>query len=214
MVQALADADIVVTATSAQHPVITRDQVAAAKHGRAKRPLVFIDIAMPRDVDPNVNELEGVFVHDMSALESIVQKNLERRHREIPRVEAIVAEEVERHVGWEKSLEAGSTIRQLREHFEQLRAEELAAWKGKLEPDEYEKLERLSRGFLNKLLHAPMTRLRRPRPEAGNPVALLAATRELFALDGLDDEEGGRSRRPRTDADECGPGPGDSWNGQ
>jgi glutamyl-tRNA reductase len=216
--EALAQADVVVTATSAPIPVITREQVATAKHRRGNRPLVFIDIAMPRDVDPRVNDLDGVFVHDMGALESIVQKNLERRRREIPRVEAIVAEEVERHLGWEKGLESSATIRDLRAHFEHLRAEELLAVKSKLAPAEYEKLDRLTRSLMNKLLHEPMTRIRRPRPEAGNPVALNAAARELFALDGDSPSDDGGEDRPRrsgrgaeTDEDST---PGDPWHGQ
>ncbi len=218
--EALVHADVVVTATSAQIPVITREQVATAKHKRGNRTLVFIDIAMPRDVDPRVNDLDGVFVHDMGALESIVQKNLERRRREIPRVEAIVAEEVERHLGWEKGLESGATIRDLRERFERVRSEEIAAATGKLTPAEVEKLDRLTRSLVNKLLHEPMTRIRRPRPEAGNPVALLAAARELFALDAdgdgdADNEEGKGSRRrgraPEADEDTSA---GEPWRGQ
>ncbi len=215
--EALAHADVVVTATSALEPVITKEHVAIAKQKRGNRSLVFIDIAMPRDVDPRVNELEGVFVHDMGALESIVIKNLERRRREIPKVEAIVAEEVERHLGWERALESSVTIRDLRQHFERMRSEELAAWKTKLAPAEYEKLDRATRGLLNKLLHAPMTRLRRPRPDAGNPAALLAAARELFALDGVDDEENGRAGSRaggERAADADGNRAAEPWNGE
>jgi glutamyl-tRNA reductase len=185
--EALATADIVVTATAAPEPIVTRDLAAAAKARRGNRPLVFIDIAMPRNVDQRVNELEGVFVHDMSALELMVKKNFERRRREIPRVEAIVAEEVERHERWEKTLTVASTIRDLKERGEAIRQREIAEWQGKLAPAELERLDRITRTMLNKLLHLPMTRIRRPREDGGNPITLLAAVRELFGLD-LDDE--------------------------
>jgi glutamyl-tRNA reductase len=198
--EVLGDADVVVTATSSPEPVITRGQVQTATSHRS-RPLIFIDIAMPRDVDAAVNDLDGVFVHDMGALESIVQKNLERRRREIPKVEAIVAEEVERHQTWEKSLEAGSTIRDLRGHFETIRGEELAKLQGKVSETDFERLERVTRAIVNRLLHTPTTRIRRPREEAGNPITLFAAVREIFALDaGGEDEDpdarsGARRRR-------------------
>jgi glutamyl-tRNA reductase len=194
--EALVHADVVVTATSAQRPVITREMVAAAK-GRRGRPLVFIDIALPRDVDPRVNELEGVFVHDMTALDAIVQRNIERRRREIPRVEAIVAEEVERHEVWERSLDAVATIRDLRAAFEAVRAEEIAAWRGKLTPAELERLERATRTIVNRLLHHPLSRIRRPRDTAGDPRHFLAAARELFALDDAGDPEAGTGDPPR-----------------
>jgi glutamyl-tRNA reductase len=187
---ALIQADIVVTATGAPAPVITRDMVAEARGRRGRRPLVFIDIAMPRDVEPRVNDLEGVFVHDMSALDAIVQRNIERRRREIPHVEAIVAEEVERHETWVRSLGAVATIRDLRAHFERVQAEEVASWQGKLSASEIERLERASRAIVNRLLHEPMTRIRRPRRAAGDAAQFLAAARELF---GLDDDPDDRS---------------------
>lgn len=185
--EALAHADIVVAAAAAAAPLVNRDIAAAAKARRGNRPLVFIDIAMPRNVDPRVNELEGVFVHDLSALESMVRKNLERRRREIPRVEAIVAEEVGRHERWQRSLAVGPTIRDLRERCEAIRRRAIAEWQGRVSPEELERLEQVTRAMINKLLHTPTTRIRRPRDEAGDPTALLAAVRELFALD----EEGG-----------------------
>ena len=183
MGDALAYADVVLTATSAPEPIITRRMVAKARAGRGARPLVLIDIALPRDVEPAVNELEGVFVHDMSALESIVERNRERRRREIPRVEAIVAEEVERHEAWERSLDAATTIRELRERYEAIRVAEVEEWLLKLPEADREPLERMSRSLVARLLHTPMTRIRRPRAEAGDPAQFLAAAREIFALD-------------------------------
>jgi glutamyl-tRNA reductase len=196
--EALVQADVVVTATGAQTPIVTREMVAAVKHRRGRRPLVFIDIAMPRDVEPRVNELEGVFVHDMSALDAIVARNIDRRRREIPRVEAIVAEEVERHEVWERSLDAVTTIRDLRARFETVRAEEIASLAGKLSAEELERLDRASRSLVNRLLHRPLTRIRRPRAEAGDSTQFLAAARELFALDDEDrdaDDPGERGDR-------------------
>jgi glutamyl-tRNA reductase len=193
--EALIHADVVVTATGAQSPVITREMVAAAKGRRSRRPLVFIDIALPRDVDPRVNELEGVFVHDMTALDAIVQRNIERRRREIPSVEAIVAEEVERHEVWERSLDAVATIRDLRAAYEAVRAEEIASWRGKVSAAELERLERASRAIVNRLLHHPLSRIRRPPATAGDPRSFLAAARDLFALDDAADDPAADPRR-------------------
>jgi glutamyl-tRNA reductase len=189
---ALAAADIVITAAASQAPIVTRELADAARARRGNRPLVFIDIAMPRNIDPRVNELEGVFVHDMSALESMVKKNLDRRRREIPRVEAIVAEEVERHERWEKALNAASIIRELRERCEDFRQREITSWKGMLSPAELARLDTITRSTINKLLHLPTTRIRRPREEAGDPLVLLAAARELFGLDDQADSEDGK----------------------
>ncbi len=199
----LALADIVVTAAASQAPLVTRELAASAKARRGNRSLVFIDIAMPRNVDPRVNQLEGVFVHDMSALESMVAKNLERRRREIPRVEAIVAEEVDRHDRWERSLGAGSTIRDLRERFEAIRRRTIADWRGKVAPDELELIDQATQATIKRLLHVPTIRIRSPREEAGDPVTLLAAVRELFALD----EEDGSTRENRSDAKHPRQGP-------
>lgn len=195
--EALVEADIVVTATSAPVPVVTREQVSSASTRRGNRPLIFIDIALPRDVDPRVHDLDGVFVHDMGALESIVQKNLERRRREIPKVESIVAEEVERHESWRKALDSGSTIRDLRDHFETIRSEELAKLKGNVPDEESARLERVSRAIVNRLLHIPTTRIRRPREEAGGLITLLATVREIFALDAGDEDDPGAERGRR-----------------
>jgi len=200
--EALAIADIVITATAAPEPIVTRDLAAAAKARRGNRPLVFIDIAMPRNVDLRVNELEGVFVHDMSSLESMVKKNFERRRREIPRVEAIVAQEVERHERWEKTLTVASTIRDLREQGEAIRKREIAGWQGKIPPAELERLDLITRAIINKLLHLPTTRIRRPREEGGDPITLLAAVRELFGLDQSDDPDDSRSRGALPDEDD------------
>ncbi len=177
----LQEADIVVTATSAGETLVTRALVEPVRE-RTSRPLVFIDISLPRNVDPQVNALEGVFLHDMSALETIVKRNLARRRQEIPAVEAIIAEEVERYARWEASLTASATVRVLRAYTESLRAAELARHQQKLSPETLEALEQVTKSFLAKLLHRPLTRLRQPRPGAVRPAELAAAVRELFEL--------------------------------
>jgi glutamyl-tRNA reductase len=187
--EALKQADIVVTATSAPAPIIDHDMVKRAARRRGSRRLVLIDIAMPRDVDPAVHDLEGVFLYDMSALDVIVQRNLFKRRREIPAVEAIVAEEVETYLTWQASLQAGPTIQDLRRLFDEVRETELAALKGKLGDEDLQRVERAMRGMVNKLLHQPQSRLRRPPPGTGGAEGLVAAARLLFGLDGDDDAD-------------------------
>ncbi len=101
-----------------------------------------------------------------------------------------------RHEAWERSLDAATTIRELRERYEAIRAAEVAEWLGKLPEADREPLERMSRSLVARLLHTPMTRIRRPRAEAGDPAQFLAAARELFALD-----EGQSDREPEDDRD-------------
>ncbi|MGD8396058.1 MAG: hypothetical protein PVF43_11340, partial [Candidatus Eiseniibacteriota bacterium] len=161
----------------------------AALRKRGNRRLVLIDIALPRDVDPRVNDLEGVFLHDMAALDVIVQRNLERRRREIPQVEAIVAEEVHHFETWQGSLEAGPTIRDLREHFDRVRRSELTDLARQLDEETMKRVDRATRAMVNRLLHEPQVTIRRPRPGAGSTQRLAAIVRELFGLD--DDDVNG-----------------------
>lgn len=202
----LHETDIVVSATSAPQPIIDRDMVHEALRKRGSRRLALIDIAMPRDIDPAVNELDGVFLYDMAALGGVVQRNLERRRREIPRVESIVSEEVEGFDAWQGSLQAGPTIQDLREHFEGVRRAEIDELRKHLSDEDAKRVERATRSMLNKLLHRPQVVMRRPQPGATGTESLVAAVRDLFGLDGdtnVEREKGG-TRRGQPDGDEGG----------
>ena len=123
--RALASADIVVTATGATEPIISRQRVAEAMRGRRGRPLFIIDIAMPRDVDPAAGTIEQVFLYNIDDLQSIVSDNLTRRSSEILRAETIVNEEVDAFMTWARSRSAMPTVVALRQRFETIRQAEL-----------------------------------------------------------------------------------------
>ena len=187
----LARADVVVSSTSAPGFVITRDQLEAV---RRREPLFLIDLAVPRDVEPSVNELEGCYLYDIDDLEAVVADSLAGRRREAERAEGIVAAEAARCRAWQATLDVVPTIAALRAHAEAIRTAELAKAEGRLEglsESERRTVESLTSQIVNKLLHQPIVRAKQAAAveEAGYADAL----RHLF---GLGDEDG-RDAHPR-----------------
>jgi glutamyl-tRNA reductase len=181
----MAGADLVVSATFAPEPIITRAMVQeTARHRR--RSLVFIDVSVPRNVEPSVHELEGAFVYDMDALQKVVNENLARRGEEIPRVEAILEEEIGQFNRWIGSLSAGPLIAQLRARFEDVRQEEVRRHARGLKAHEIEAVERATRGLLNKLLHGPTVHLRNGGRDDPASYDLI---RRMFRLEEKPEEE-------------------------
>lgn len=177
----LSEADLVVCATRAPGHLVSASMARGAVSGRAGGSLVFVDIGVPRNVDPASADVGGVFVYPIDALSSVVDRGRERRTREALRAEAIVEEEAARFGAWTASLEAVPLVRDLREHFERMRAEEVRRSLKHFAPGEREHVERLTRALVNRLLHAPTARLK-----AGGErqvASLDEAVRELFALD-------------------------------
>jgi glutamyl-tRNA reductase len=179
---ALADADVAVCATGSPAPVVTPEMVAKAMRRRPNRPLVLIDIAVPRNVDPAA-ERENVFLYAIDALQTIVDQSLARRRREVPRVEEIVREECDRYFGWLRGLDATPVLRELREHFERVRVAEVRKSLRHFSKDEQDRVERLTRSLVNKLLHLPTTRLKTIEPGSPTGLTRLDTVRELFGLD-------------------------------
>lgn len=176
--QALAEADIVISSTGAPGYVFTPPLVEAALNHR-RRPLALIDIAVPRDVDPQVKQIENVFLYNIDDLQAIAEEGMDERRKEADQVEAIVEEEVARAMKWWRAQEVVPTIVALRKRAESIREQELAEALNKLphlaDPDR-EKVEALSRAIVNKLLHYPIVRLK----DGGSQN--LRAARELFRL--------------------------------
>jgi glutamyl-tRNA reductase len=155
-----------------------------------------IDLGVPRNVDAQVNGLDNVFLYDVDDLQDVTAANVEQRRRESERAERIVEQEQERFEGWLVALQAVPTIRDLRSFADSVRRRELERQLGRLGLDDAqaEGVERLTRAIVNKLLHAPLTRL---RAETGREegIAMLEATRALFGLDSAaapDDADAGR----------------------
>jgi glutamyl-tRNA reductase len=178
------EADIVISSTSAPGYVIDKTQVAGVMKGR-RSPLFLIDIALPRDVDPAVNDLSNAFVYDIDDLNGVVNSNLEERMREARRAEAIIDEEIATFEAWIESLEVVPTIAAIRAAAEQVRAEEYAkAVKrlGSLSAKDMATVEALSQAIVSKLLHAPTARLRDAAAEKDG-YAQVEAARMLYGLD-------------------------------
>jgi glutamyl-tRNA reductase len=182
---ALSTAVIVVTATGASEPVLTRAAVEEAMRPRRARPLFVIDIAVPRDVDPAVGKLDQVFLYDIDDLQSIVQENLSRRAVEIERAEAIVREEVDRFGAWMQSREVLPTVIALRERFDAIRQAELKRLEPKLaplSPEARARVDEITHLIVEKLLVTPTEQLKATRDE-NLAVAYTDAVQRLFALE-------------------------------
>lgn len=184
--QAMAQVDLIISATDAPHPVICRDTVTAVMAQRPDHPLLIIDIAVPRDVEPEVGTLPGVHLYDIDALQRMVEQNLAERRAEIPKVEAIVAEEVADCMTWFRALEVVPTIVELRRRAEAIRQAEVEQALRRLNglsEKEREIVEMLSRRIVNKLLHEPTVRLKQ-HANSHSGFYYTEAIRELFGLDG------------------------------
>ena len=174
----LGEVDVVVSSTSAPEPVLRADQVPA----RRRTPLFFIDIAVPRDLDPEIAKLGGCFLYDIDDLEAVVAETLSGRRAEAARAEELVAEEADRFRAWRASLDVVPAIASLRALAEEIRSAELA--KVRVSDDERRTLESVTAQILNKLLHLPTVRMKEAAVSADGAV-YADAVRHLF---GLEDE--------------------------
>jgi glutamyl-tRNA reductase len=193
----MAEADIVISSTAATHYVVTKDKVAAARKGRRGTPLFLIDIAMPRDIDPAVNDLADVYLYNIDDLNGVVSQNLEERMREAERAEVIIGEEMAAFEAWLESLDVVPTVAGMRAKAEEIRIAEMQrAIKrlGGLSEKELQTVEMLSCSIINKMLHDPTSRLK-DVASSKDGYQYVAAARYLYALDGeVPKERGGLLR--------------------
>jgi glutamyl-tRNA reductase len=178
----LVEADVVVSSTSAPDWVLERAQVERAMRARRGRPLFLIDLAVPRDLDPSIHELDGCYLYDIDDLQAVVAETLAGRRREAERAEAIVTAEAERFHEWQASLQVVPAITSLRARAEEIRAAELE--RAKLTDAERRAAESVTAAVLNKLLHLPTIRMKQAAA-AADGVIYADAVRHLF---GLEDE--------------------------
>jgi glutamyl-tRNA reductase len=206
MSHAIADADIVVTATGSQRPIIARADVEATTGRRRTDPLFIIDVAVPRDVDPAVGEIEQVFLYNVDDLQNIVHDNLARRGAEIARAEAIVAEELARFTSWHRSRRAIPTVVALRQRFDEIRRTELRrldAKLGGLTPEARGRIDEVTRLIVEKLLLEPTEQLK-ALPDEETQAAYTEAVNRLFKLNedapppGAGDTESSPFTKPRS----------------
>jgi glutamyl-tRNA reductase len=183
LTEAVAAADLVVTATTAPTAVLGVTQVRDAMATRPDRPLLIIDLAMPRDVEPEVASVGDVTLHPIDAIQTVVDRTLATRASEVPRVETIVDEEAAKYEAWRRGFEASPIVRDLRDHFERMRSEEMNRQLANVSAEERARAERLTKALVNRLLHLPTVRLKDADPASDEGVWRLRAARELFALD-------------------------------
>lgn len=151
---------------------------------RPARPLLIIDIAVPRDVDPDVTEISNVYLHDIDDLQSQAEDNVRERASEIPHVEAIVESEMADFLDWLASLDVVSTITDLRQQIEILRQRELERLFNRMDLDEHERelVAAMTHRLVNKILHEPTLRLKQEAAN-GNGAVYISTMRQLFVLD-------------------------------
>jgi glutamyl-tRNA reductase len=177
-------ADIVITSTGAPHAIFRREHGEVFLARRKNRPMFFIDIAVPRDVDPAMNKLDGIFVYDIDDLQQAVASHVADRRKEAERAEAIVTTEVERFQARIQTLDVVPTIVSLQDHLETIRQAEIDRVRGRLgalSPDQEMAVEALTRGIVNKIMHTPVSTLKTAarEPEATTVIDLV---RRLFNL--------------------------------
>jgi glutamyl-tRNA reductase len=177
-------ADIVITSTGAPHAIFRREHGELFLSRRKNRPMFFIDIAVPRDVAPEMNDLDGIFVYDIDDLQQAVSSHVADRRREAERAEAIVRNEVERFQARVQTLDVVPTIVSLQDHLETIRQAEIDRVRsrlGPLSPDQEMAVETLTRGIVNKIMHTPVSTLKTAarEPEA---TTIVDVVRRLFNL--------------------------------
>jgi glutamyl-tRNA reductase len=173
---AASEADIVISSTGAPHPIFRREHGQRFMHKRRNRPMFFIDIAVPRDVDPAMGQLEGVFVYDIDDLQAVAAAHLSERSREASDAETLIAGEVERFHQRQRTVNVAPAIVALQHQAEEIRQTELRRMQvrlGGLSADQMAAVEALTRGLVNKFLHPPMQALKQAARE-GDQVRLNA----------------------------------------
>jgi glutamyl-tRNA reductase len=177
-------ADIVIACTDAPGPILSRDHVERVMATRPTRPLVLVDIAVPRDLDPRIGEVGGAVLHDIDDLERVVDAGIAGRLREAEKAEAIVGAEVRRFREWRHGQAVTPTIRSLRTRAEEIRRTEVERMIGQwpsLGEDDRARIDALTRTIVNKLLHEPTVRAR-AAAQTGEGAGHVETLRHLFAL--------------------------------
>ncbi len=181
---ALATVDVVIASTNAPGLVLDAETVARASHGRRSRQLLLVDLAVPRDLDPAIRDLDGCYLYDIDDLEQIVAETLSGRRREAERAESLVAAEAEKFHEWHASLDVVPAIASLRAKAEEIRTAELRkadSLLGRLDDSQRKAVEAVTSQIVNKLLHLPTVRMKQAAA-AADGVTYAEAVRHLFGL--------------------------------
>jgi glutamyl-tRNA reductase len=183
--ESLRDVDVLICSTASPVPVVTVARVRDSIEARGDRPLCILDIALPRDVEAAVGEIDNVFLYDLDDLRAAAEANLEQRAEDVPAARQILADEVQKYWDWVAGLAAVPVVREFRDEMDRLRTAELAAALrrlGPLSPEQAEAIEQFSRSLMNKFLHEPSVRLKAAAAN-GRGLGVVDAARYLFALE-------------------------------
>ncbi len=182
MLKVLPEVDLVVGATASPDYMIAESDMRPVMKKRSPRPLIMIDIAIPRDFDPALGRLENIFLHDMSSLEKIVENNKTRRREEFDKAEVILREETGKFLQWCRGLELKPTIISLRRKMENIRNGEIAKYRHRVDDAHWVLVEQITRGMLNKILHLPLSNLKEMEGGQGEVHRKISLVREIFDL--------------------------------
>ncbi len=177
-------ADIVVSCTGAEAPIFRREHAHAYAHRRKQRPMFFIDIAVPRDVDPEINSVEGIFVYNIDDLQAVAVSNMSNRVNESRNAEAIIQREVDRYAERMQSLDGVPAIVALQQNLEEVRQQEMrrmAPRLSTLSSEQLQAVEQVTRSLVNKMQHAPIQALKRAAREGDRET--MAVLRAVFDLE-------------------------------
>ncbi len=186
----LKDVDIVIASTASPSFIIKPDDIEVVMKERKHRPMFFIDISVPRNIDPLVNNIDNAYVYSIDDLQGVVEANFRERSKEAQRAEAIVAEEIGTFYRWVKSLDVVPTIIAIRDRFEAIRKSELekcAAELGPLAEKDMATLDTMTRAIVKKILHGPITQLKKESDKVKGDL-YIEALRGLFGLPPVEEE--------------------------
>jgi len=181
--------DILICSTGAPHYILTKGQMQKVMKERKQRQVFIIDISVPRNIDPEINDLENVYLYNVDDLQGVVDSNMFERQREAEKAEKIISEELETFLKWQASLDSVPTIIALREKAEEIRKEELDKLFNKIDDlgqKEKEAIEYMATAIMNKLIHPPTAAL---KGDTENKEMLVAAIRRLYGINGEKHED-------------------------
>jgi glutamyl-tRNA reductase len=175
--------DIVICSTGAPDYVVKKPQMNQVMKERKQKPVFIIDISVPRNIDPEINEMANVFLYDVDDLQGVIDSNVQERQKEADLAEGIVQDEIETFARWQSSLDAVPTIKALREHAEDIKKEEIQKFMNRFpELDEKERkaMEQMASAIVNKLVHPPTAALKQ---DAEDKDVLIETIKTLYGLD-------------------------------
>jgi glutamyl-tRNA reductase len=176
--------DVVIASVTSPEYLLLKSDLQNVMKKRFHRPLVLIDLGVPRTIDPAAHALKNLFLYDLDSLQTIVDQSLERRRAELPKVYAIILQELREFSAWLESLQVVPTLSDLRTHFESIRSNEVEKHIMRFDEDDRELVQLLTKRIINKLLHEPMVQLRNNhKHEEMERTRFAQIVRQLFGLE-------------------------------